>query len=206
MVFWGAPLPVEEHAWFAVKTASDISAMLADFNAEQERTGQPVIHLGMGINSGMVSVGDMGSRIRRSYTVLGDAVNLAARLEPLARTYGVAVIVGERTMELAAQVQWQWIDCIRVAGRTHAINVYAPLNAVEPLAGLDARQRQEMALWQQFRDAYRHHAWDEGLRLLESLQALQPAKKLYAVYQERLRAFRQQPPPPDWSGVTDMAK
>ena len=206
MVFWGAPLPVEEHAWLAVKTASDISSMLADFNAEQERAGQPVIHLGMGVNSGMVSVGDMGSRIRRSYTVLGDAVNLAARLEPLAQMYGVSVVVGERTMELAAQVQWQWIDCIRVAGRTHAINVYAPLNAVEPLAGLDARQRQEMALWQQFRDAYRHHAWDEGLRLLESLQALQPAKKLYAVYQERLRAFRQQPPPPDWSGVTDMAK
>ena len=206
MVFWGAPLPVKEHAWLAVKTASDISSMLADFNAEQERAGQPVIHLGMGVNSGMVSVGDMGSSIRRSYTVLGDAVNLAARLEPLARTYGVAVIVGERTMELAAQVQWQWIDCIRVAGRTHAINVYAPLNASEPLAGLDAQQRQEMALWQQFRDAYGHHAWDEGLRLLESLQALQPAKKLYAVYQERLRAFRQQPPPPDWSGVTDMAK
>ena len=82
MAFWGAPLPVANHAWLAVKTATDISAMLVEFNAEQIQLGQPPIRLNIGINSGVVSVGDMGSSIRRSYTVLGDAVNVAARLEP----------------------------------------------------------------------------------------------------------------------------
>ena len=206
MVFWGAPLPVKEHAWFAVKTACDISTMLADFNAEQAQAGQSPLRLGMGINSGIVSVGDMGSSIRRSYTVLGDAVNLAARLEPLARIYGVPVIVGERTAELTAQVQWQWIDRIRVAGRGHAVNVYTPLNAQAPLAKSDALQRQEMMLWRQFREAYRLHEWGVGLQLLESLLALQPEKRLYALHQERLRAFLQHPPKPDWDGVTDIAK
>ncbi|MDO4769446.1 MAG: adenylate/guanylate cyclase domain-containing protein [Brachymonas sp.] len=206
MAFWGAPLPVADHAWLAVKTVADIGEMLRDFNAEQASLGLPPIQLNIGINSGVVSVGDMGSSIRRSYTVLGDAVNVAARLEPLAKHYDAALVAGERTAELAPQVQWQWLDTVRVQGRAHALQVYAPFNAQQPAAELDAGQQREAALWQQFRQAYQNRAWHEGLQLLQSLQALRPGKRLYTLYQERLHVFMDQAPPHDWDGVTETAK
>lgn len=206
MAFWGAPLPVADHAWLAVKTVADIGEMLLDFNAEQLQEGLAPIQLNIGINSGVVSVGDMGSSIRRSYTVLGDAVNVAARLEPLAKRYDVALVAGERTAALAPQVQWQWLDTVRVQGRAHAVQVYAPFDAQQPAAELDAEQQHEAALWQQFRQMYQARAWHEGLQLLHTLQALRPGKRLYVLYQERLSTFIRQAPPPDWDGVTETAK
>lgn len=206
MAFWGAPLPVAEHAWMAVKTVGDIADMLVDFNAEQARLGQAQIRLNIGINSGVVSVGDMGSTIRRSYTVLGDAVNVAARLEPLAKHYDVPVVVGERTAELAPQVHWQWLDCVRVEGRAQAVQVYGVFQPQQPTGPLDAAQQHEAALWQQFREAYQRRAWSDGLHLLQRLQAQNPDKRLYALHRDRLRAFLNQPPPPDWDGATDAAK
>lgn len=206
MAFWGAPLPVADHAWLAVKTVADIGEMLVDFNAEQASLGLPPIRLNIGVNSGVVSVGDMGSSIRRSYTVLGDAVNVAARLEPLAKRYDVPLVAGERTAALAPQVQWQWLDTVRVQGRAHAVQVYAPFAAQQPAAELDADQQREAALWRQFRQAYDSRAWHKGLQLLQSLRALRPGKRLYALYQERLQAFIHQAPPPDWDGVTETAK
>ena len=206
MAFWGAPLPVANHAWLAVKTATDISAMLVEFNAEQIQLGQPPIRLNIGINSGVVSVGDMGSSIRRSYTVLGDAVNVAARLEPLAKRYDVPLVAGERTVELAPQAHWQWLDHVRVAGREHPVQVYGLLDVQQPAGVLNTAQQQELALWQRFRDAYQSHAWQDGLQILQQLQAQRFDKRLYALYQARLQNFLTNPPPPNWDGVTDTAK
>lgn len=206
MAFWGAPLPVADHAWLAVKTVADIGEMLLDFNAEQASLGLPAIALNIGVNSGVVSVGDMGSSIRRSYTVLGDAVNVAARLEPLAKRYDVALVAGERTAALAPQVQWQWLDTVRVQGRAHAVQVYAPFDAQQPAAELNADQQREAALWRQFQQVYQDRAWQKGLQLLQILQALCPGKRLYTLYQERLHRFMRQAPSPDWDGVTETAK
>ena len=206
MAFWGAPLPVQDHAWLAVKTVIDISEMLVDFNAEQAEMGLPPIRLNIGINSGVVSVGDMGSSIRRSYTVLGDAVNLAARLEPLSKQYDVAVVVGARTAELVPQVHWQWLDHVRVAGREHAVQIYGLFDLQTPAGELSAAQQQELRLWLRFRAAYQRQDWHDGLQLLQQLQAQRPGKRLYALYAERLRAFATQPPPSDWDGVINTAK
>lgn len=206
MAFWGAPLPVENHAWLAVKTACEITHMLADFNAEQTGLNQPIIRMGIGINTGVVRVGDMGSSIRKSYTVLGDAVNLAARLEPLARKYGCPVVAGPRTVECTQQVPWQWLDRIRVAGKAQAVDVYAPLDAVLSTQDLSDQQWQELDAWQQFRAAYQRFDWDASRKHLATAQALRPDKPLYAVYSQRLHAFMQSPPPPDWDGVIDIAK
>ena len=208
MVFWGAPATVPEHAHLAVKTACEITLMLQDFNHEQAALGLPLIQVSIGINTGVVSVGDMGSAMRRSYTVLGDAVNLTARLEPLGKSYDVLAAVGERTVALATQFHWQWVDTMRVAGKQKAVDVYTPLSAscanrAQPLA---AAQAAELAQWQQFRAAYQARHWREGLALLESLQAMQPDKKLYAIYQQRLLAFCSEPPPDNWDGAVDAAK
>lgn len=208
MVFWGAPATVPEHAHLAVKTACEITLMLQDFNHEQAALGLPLIQVSIGINTGVVSVGDMGSAMRRSYTVLGDAVNLTARLEPLGKSYDVLAAVGERTVALATQFHWQWVDTIRVAGKQKAVDVYTPLSAscanrAQPLA---AAQAAELAQWQQFRAAYQARHWREGLALLESLQAMQPHKKLYAIYQQRLQTFCNNPPPENWDGAVDAEK
>ena len=208
MVFWGAPAPLPNHAHLAIKTACDITLMLQDFNREQAALGLPPIQVSIGINTGVVSVGDMGSAMRRSYTVLGDAVNLTARLEPLGKKYGVLAAVGERTVALAAQFYWQWVDTIRVAGKQQAVDVFTPLAAACTELGqtLAPAQTSELAQWQQFRSAYRARNWGECLRLLESLQAMQPDKKLYAIYRQRLQAFCNNPPPHDWDGAVDAEK
>ncbi len=207
MAFWGAPLPVADHAALAVKTALDITAMLATFNEEQIELGLPPIEVGIGINTGVVSVGDMGSSIRRSYTVLGDAVNLAARLEPLAKSYGVLAAVGERTVKLAPQFHWQWMDTIRVAGKSQSVNVYAPMQVAFGGPGtLSHATQTEIDQWQLFHAAYLEREWAYGLRLLDQLQALRPHKKLYAIYRQRLLEFQMHPPAADWDGVIDMEK
>ncbi|MDO5654048.1 MAG: adenylate/guanylate cyclase domain-containing protein [Brachymonas sp.] len=207
MAFWGAPLPLGNHAPLAVKSAIEITAMLEDFNQEQEKLGQPTIRVNIGLNSGVVSVGDMGSVVRRSYTVLGDAVNVASRLEPLAKRYGVPMTVGERTVELAPSFAWQWLDRVRVAGKAQAIDIYTPLTLPADVRMPDEEaQLQELDTWKRFTIAYSHRDWEAGLALLDELQVGEPDKPLYNLYRERLQAFLFLPPPPDWDGVTDSAK
>ncbi len=199
MVFWGAPVADPDHAWHAVKTGIELGVMLQRFNSEREAAGLAPLGASIGINTGMMSVGDMGSEMRRSYTVIGDAVNLAARLEPLAGIYGVPMVVGEQTVQQVAQCHWQWLDCIRVSGKAQAANIYAPFTED---AQLDADQQRELGLWHQFREAYRMQDWPRCSTLLAKLQGLAPGRVLYGVYRERIDAFLKQPPAPDWDGVT----
>ena len=201
MVFWGAPVPDTAHAWKAVKTAIELCVMLEDFNTQREAAGMPPILVSIGINTGLMSVGDMGSEMRRSYTVIGDAVNLAARLEPLARTYGVPVVVGERTAQQVEQCHWQWLDRIRVSGKAQAVHIYAPFTND---AQLDAAQQHELGLWHQFREAYGVQDWQRCDTLLAKLQALAPGRVLYALYRKRIDDFLVRPPAAGWDGVTQQ--
>ena len=116
------------------------------------------------------------------------------------------LVAGERTVELAPQAHWQWLDHVRVAGREHPVQVYGLLDVQQPAGVLNTAQQQELALWQRFRDAYQSHAWQDGLQILQQLQAQRFDKRLYALYQARLQNFLTNPPPPDWDGVTDTAK
>lgn len=199
MVFWGAPVADEAHAWHAVKTAIELRAMMHGYNQERRAAGLPAIGASIGINTGLMSVGDMGSEMRRSYTVIGDAVNLAARLEPLARTYGVPMVVGEQTVQQVAQCHWQWLDRIRVSGKAQAVNIYVPFTDGSEL---DAGQQRELGLWHQFRQDYLAQDWKRCDALLVQLQALAPRRVLYRLYRERIDDFLARPPAADWDGVT----
>lgn len=206
MAFWGAPKALSNHADLSMDAANSIMHMLESFNQEQSKVKLPFIYLGIGINSGVVSVGDMGSNLRRSYTVLGDAVNLAARIEPLSRTYGTSIIVGERTFELAQYINWQWVDHVRVSGREQAIQIYTPFDISVTNKDLNMLEQRELQRWQEFYNAYIKADWQACQEILEYLQLLRPNKKLYKVHADRIRAFLSFPPGESWDGITNQNK
>jgi adenylate cyclase len=129
MAFWGAPLPDADHAAHAVRTAQAMAVAMGELNAELRARGLPEIALGIGLNTGLMCVGDMGSDIRRAYTVMGDAVNLASRIEGLTRQYGVAILAGETTRQAAASandLRWREVDRVKVKGREAPVTVFTP--------------------------------------------------------------------------------
>ena len=132
MAFWGAPVSMDNHAELAVLTAIDITQEIKRINQEHRAMGLPVVKLGIGINSGQMCVGDMGSFMRRSYTVVGDAVNVAARLEGLTKKYGFPILVGPLTKSSALCFKWREVDEVQLAGKQDTFKVFtlADLNSL----------------------------------------------------------------------------
>jgi adenylate cyclase len=131
MAFWGAPLPQPDHARRAVQAALALAASAEPLNAQLSSRGLPPVRFGIGVATGVVCVGDLGSQRRRSYTAVGDAVNLAARLEALTREAGVAVLVDEPTRHACdgAAQPWVWVEVDRcpIRGRQQPVTVFTPL-------------------------------------------------------------------------------
>lgn len=206
MAFWGAPVDTPAHASLAVRAALDMVQAIEAINREHTRTGLPAIGVGIGINTGAMCVGDMGSSLRRSYTVVGDAVNLAARLEGLTRLYGCDIIASETTQAQAPQFRWQELDRVRVKGKASAVTIHTPLGSVHAAAHASndahAAQTQELALWQQALQAWRSQDWPTCATALQALQQRSPHNPLYRLYAQRLHEVQQQPPRPDWDGTT----
>ena len=127
MAFWGAPISHEDHAQRSVMAALDMHKALADLKLELINKGLPATDMGVGINSGLVNVGNMGSIYRLNYTVIGDAVNLASRFERLTRVYQVPTIVGEETMQGSPDIIFRELDTVVVKGRSHNARIYQPI-------------------------------------------------------------------------------
>lgn len=127
MAFWGAPLKDENHATHAVLAALSMLEITENLKNEFQRDGLPEINIGIGVNTGTMSVGDMGSNYRRAYTVLGDAVNLGARLESITKFYGAKLLVGPATMAQATGICFRLVDQIIVKGKSEPVRVYEPL-------------------------------------------------------------------------------
>ncbi|SEB12191.1 CHASE2 domain-containing protein [Variovorax sp. YR216] len=192
MAFWGAPVDTPNHAERAVRAAIDMVAAVRELNEINRRTGRPQINVGIGLNSGVMSVGDMGSAIRRSYTVVGDAVNLASRIEGLGVHYGVEIVATEATQALAPSVGWQELDCVRVQGKLNLVRIFTPTAADQ-----DALTR-----WNGVISAYRAQDWQRGQAMLAPLLAMDAKKVLYQLYEQRLASMALQPKDPDWDGAT----
>jgi len=197
MAFWGAPLSNEQHARDGVLTALAMQQALTELNPQLEARGWPAVKIGVGVNTGRMSVGNMGSSFRMAYTVMSDAVNLASRLEGLTKQYGVGVLCGEATRAACPDIAFRLIDRVRVKGKAQPVAIYQPLGLKAELAEavLRSAERFEAALAD-----YQAQRWDAAETALRALNEETP-EKLYGVYLERISHFRVQPPPADWDGV-----
>jgi adenylate cyclase len=199
MAFWGAPVADPDHARQGVITALEMQRECDKLREKFRARGWPEFNIGVGLNSGPVRVGDMGSQVRKAYTAMGDPVNLASRLEGRTKTYGVGILVGEATKELVKEVVYRELDQIKVKGKDTAVRIYEPLG----LEGdLDKKTQDELKLWHQTLRAYRSQQWDQVEVNLLNLKRLSPDCELYELYEERTTAFRKTPPPAGWDGVT----
>lgn len=202
MAFWNAPVADPAHRRNACAAALAMRAALAELNARpaEEEASEP-IRIGIGINTGAVVVGNMGSEMRFDYSVLGDAVNLAARLEGQSKEYGVEIVVGDETAAaLGDELALLELDRIAVKGRSEGVRIFSLMGDAQTAADAGfraARQQQARML-----EAYRGRRWDEAAAIAETL-LLQPGMpaRYYSLMLERIAFFRTIPPPADWDGV-----
>ena len=198
MAFWGAPLPDPEHAKHAILAGIEMQQTLRELQPHFKERGWPEIHIGVGINTGRVSVGNMGSEVRVAYTVMGDAVNLASRLEGITKQYGVGVIVGENTKDAVPDFVYRELDLVRVKGKDKPVAIFEPLG----LNGqVDKAALEELKLYHQMLKLYRKQDWEQAELQLYNLQHMSLECKLYKVYAERAAYFRGNPPGAGWDGV-----
>lgn len=199
MAFWGAPVDDVQHARNGVLAALDMQKERHILNQRFAARGWPTLKIGVGVNTGNVRVGDMGSQVRRAYTVMGDPVNVASRLEGRTKGYGVGILVGEATRSQVKDVVFREVDRIKVKGKDEAVTIYEPLG----LEGeVERKALDELKLWNQALRAYRAQQWDQVEVGLLNLQRLNPECALYQVYAEKVTQKRRDPPPPDWDGVS----
>ncbi|NNM79440.1 MAG: adenylate/guanylate cyclase domain-containing protein [Gallionella sp.] len=198
MAFWGAPLPDGTHARNAILAGIEMQATLHALQAGFAERGWPPIKIGVGINTGRVSVGNMGSEVRVAYTVMGDEVNLASRLEGVTKQYGVGIIVGENTRNAVADFVYRELDHVRVKGKDKPVAIFEPIGLV---SGVDKATHDELKLFHEMRRLYLRQNWDQAELQLMNLQRLSPSTELYKIYAERVAYFRKNPPASDWDGV-----
>jgi adenylate cyclase len=201
MAFWGAPVDIPNHAHLAVKTAMEMAGAVRRINDDHRAKGLAEIGVGVGLNTGMMCVGNMGSEVRQAYTVIGDAVNLGSRLEGLSKVYGVDIVVSESTRNLAPEFAWQELDRVRVKGKEQAVAIYWPL---APADRTDKPVWDELKAWNAFLKAYRAQDWDACDVLLLNLQRMNAKKYLYELYSERVASMRLLPFDPSWDGATNF--
>ncbi len=200
MAFWGAPLDDPRQVYNAVTAGLALQTTLAKLNDVFESQKKPRIKIGVGINTGIMNVGDMGSKFRRAYTVLGDTVNLASRLEGQTKFYHVGIIVGENTYNHTKNdFAYRKLDKLKVKGKRMGGEIYTPICLIQELT---PELKQELDAHHEALELYFHQQWDEAEARFKKLSQEHPAsKELYEVYLERIAFMRTNPPGPDWDGA-----
>lgn len=183
MAFWGAPLTDPRHPRHALDAAMSMQAELKNVNALLANEGLPAITVGMGLNCGEMNVGNMGSSFRMAYTVMGDAVNLGARLEGLTKFYGVPVLVSGELVERVPEYRFMELDRARVKGRHEPVTLYQPLCLDSEL---DTHTCEHVEKFEALLLAYRSQQWSQGLVLLEQMDAAVISPVLIALYRGRI--------------------
>ncbi len=199
MAFWGAPLPDPDHARNALLAAFDMLSAVRSLDEEFRAKGWPEIRVGVGISSGDMNVGNMGSEFRVAYTVMGDSVNLGSRLEGLTKQYGVDIIVNATTADTVEEFVFRELDLVRVKGKTEPVSIFEPVGPRDALTDTVIDEVNEYA---RALAAYRRQDWDDAAERLNGLTKMNDAV-LYNMYLERINRFRHEPPPPEWDGVFD---
>lgn len=199
MAFWNAPLADPRHPHNAILAALAMQKKVDELKAEFAAVGLPEVNIGIGVNTGFMNVGDMGSEFRRAYTVLGDAVNLGSRLESITRFYGAKILVGENTYAQAPEFLYRRVDRIIVKGKTDPITVYEPVCLGSEAS---ASRRERVDKYNEAIAYYFAQQWDVADSLLRELAAQDPERQLYRIFIERINELRQHPEMTmSWPGV-----
>ena len=189
MAFWGAPVPQPNHAELAIAGALAMQEAMHQVRSEFRTRGWPEIDIGVGINSGVVNVGNMGSRYRVAYTVVGDAVNVAARLEALTRLYGVDILISESTRDASQHGAFREIDHVRVKGKDRSTRLFEPLKSERDIDETVRRHHEGL-------EAYYGGAWSEAQKIFAELKNLNPT-----YYEMMIARMADVALPPYWRGV-----
>ena len=203
MAVFGAPLPLNSHAWAAIQSALDMRQRLLRFNQERVENNQPEIRIGIGISSGEVVSGNIGSQRKMEYTVIGDGVNLSSRLEGVTKEYGCDIVLSEYTYNLCKDRIWvRELDRTQVKGKRKAVNLYELID--QRGNPLDEPTREFLDIYASARQAYTGMEFEQSLQLFHQAQRLRPLDKAVAVHIRRAKQYLVQPPRDDWDGVHIM--
>jgi len=198
MAFWGAPLFEAQHARHALDAAMEMHKRLEILQAQFKAKGWPQIKIGIGLNTGIMSVGNMGSQFRMAYTVLGDAVNLGSRLEGATKTYGVKIIVSETTQKAVPEYLYQELDRVKVKGKDQPVAIFEPIGLREEM---DNQIVAEITIYEKALENYRQQRWEMAKEQLTQLSEQYPNRLLYKLYRDRIEYFMKNPPGDNWDGV-----
>jgi adenylate cyclase len=201
MAFWGAPIALPQQADIAAEASLNMLYALDKVQADFKAKGFPNIDMGIGLNTGPMSVGNMGSDERFCYTVMGDSVNLGARLEGLTKEYGIKIMISEFTVARLIQKHHllRDLDDIRVKGKNEPIKVF---HLIRP--DLLPQERLIHTLIETFQAAralYRQQRWEEALTLFQECLHIHPKDGPSLLYCERIQDYRQRPFIEAWDGV-----
>lgn len=198
MAFWGAPLPDELHALHALEAGLEMIAELPNLQKRLKKQNWPEIEIGIGVNTGIMSVGNMGSVYRMAYTVLGDAVNLGSRISELTKEYHTPIIVSEFTQKKVEGIVFQEIDRVRVKGKAESVTIVTPLDILSNagVMTLEDREGFNIALTH-----YRNRQWQIAEQHFKTLMEHSASPDLYSVFLQRIHKYRINPPDENWDGV-----
>jgi len=199
MAFFGAPVRHEDDAFQSVLAGLEMADAVKVFNQEQISLGKPPFRIGVGINYGVVTVGNIGTEKKMDYTVIGDMVNLASRLEGLTKTYHQEMLIAESLfMKVKDKVSWRFLDTVAVKGKTRGVKIYTVKKTLDP---------GEKTLWDTHNsamDLYYAREFSKARGLFEESLRMAPEDFMAQSMLERCRAFENEPPERNWTGVEVM--
>lgn len=195
MALWGAPVHLRDHALKACEAALDMRAAMEELQKVWRSHGWPPLKARLGLHSGPVVAGNIGSLELFNYTAIGDTVNLASRLEGANKVYGTTILISDSTCRQVEGIMVREVDLIQVKGREQPVAIYE-------LLGRQVDERPEwLEIFAAGREAYKRQDWEEAQDRFQSVLRLQPGDRPAQIFLERCRRFKEQPPPPDWQGV-----
>jgi adenylate cyclase len=198
MAFWGAPYEMEDHALQACRAALRCQQRIRELSRRWKAEGKYEFHTRIGLSTGDIVVGNIGSEQRLNYTVIGDPVNLARRLETLNKEYRTSIIISQHTYEKCSKyVEVRPLDFVIVMGKTEPVAIY---ELVGENGDLSIKQKEFIGLFKSAINSYLARDWDRAIRILNLLAEKDPQDYPVKLYQERCRRFKMSAPDEHWQG------
>ncbi|MBI3006370.1 MAG: adenylate/guanylate cyclase domain-containing protein [Ignavibacteriales bacterium] len=203
IAFWGAPLPQKDHAYRGCVAALEMQKKLSELRPKWKKEGKPELSCRCGVNTGNVIVGNIGGKDRFDYTVIGDSVNLASRMEGANKQYHSSIMISESTYgQVKDKVIVRELDLLQVKGKTEPVKVFELLGTSG--MKLNEGEKQSLELYHEGLKLYRKRTWDEAIAYFNQAHQLDPKCHVAQIYAERAGLYQLNPPPEEWNGVFVM--